>query len=69
MIGENKRYVGQVAGQGITQRLTQHFQNKDNDWVEFVLFFARADGKMSKAGTDYLERRLIKDFKKKSDLS
>lgn len=47
------------------QKVTQHFQNKDNDWVEFVLFFARADGKMSKADTDYLERRLIKDFKKK----
>lgn len=67
LIGENKRYVGQVAGQGITQRLTQHFQNKANDWVESVLFFARADGKMSKADTDYLERRLIKDFKEKSD--
>ena len=47
-------------------RLTQHFQNKANDWVESVLFFGRADGKMSKADTDYLERRLIKDFSEKS---
>ncbi len=66
LIGGNKRYVGQVAGQKIAQRLTQHFQNKANDWVESVLFFGRADGKMSKADTDYLERRLIKDFSEKS---
>lgn len=38
LIGENKRYVGQVAGQGITQRLTQHFQNKANDWVSQFYF-------------------------------
>ena len=67
LIGGDRRYVGQVAGQGIAQRLNQHFQKKSNDWVESVLFFARADGKMSKADTDYLERRLIRDFKEKSE--
>ena len=39
LIGGNKRYVGQVAGQKIEQRLTQHFQNKANDWVEICAVF------------------------------
>ncbi|SPS11322.1 hypothetical protein AMHIJAGA_01256 [Lactococcus lactis] len=67
LIGGNKRYVGQAAGQTISQRLSQHFLKEDKDWVESVLFFARSDGKMSKADTDYLERRLIQDFKEKSE--
>ena len=67
LIGGNKRYVGQAAGQSISLRLSQHFLKEDKAWVESVLFFARADGKMSKADTDYLERRLIQDFQEKSD--
>ncbi len=67
LIGGNKRYVGQAAGQTISQRLSQHFSKEDKGWVESVLFFARSDGKMSKADTDYLEKRLIQDFKEKSE--
>ena len=67
LIGGNKRYVGQAAGQSISLRLSQHFLKEDKAWVESVLFFARVDGKMSKADTDYLERRLIQDFQEKSD--
>ncbi|MGO2786745.1 MAG: GIY-YIG nuclease family protein, partial [Enterococcus faecalis] len=67
LIGGNKRYVGQAAGQSISLRLSQHFLKEDKAWVESVLFFTRADGKMSKAGTDYLEKRLIQDFQEKSD--
>lgn len=62
LIGGNKRYVGQAAGQSISLRLSQHFLKEDKAWVESVLFFTRADGKMSKADTDYLEKRLIQDF-------
>ena len=54
LIGGNKRYVGQAAGQSISLRLSQHFLKEDKAWVESVLFFARADGKMSKADTDSL---------------
>lgn len=67
LIGGDKRYVGQAAGQTITQRLSQHFLKDDKAWVESVIFFSRTDGKMSKADTDYLERKLIQDFKEKSD--
>nr|WP_243637940.1 GIY-YIG nuclease family protein [Vagococcus bubulae] len=67
LIGGNKRYVGQATGQSISLRLSQHFLKEDKAWVESVLFFARSDGKMSKAVTDYLERRLIQDFQEKSD--
>ncbi|MDR2832744.1 MAG: GIY-YIG nuclease family protein [Streptococcaceae bacterium] len=67
LIGGDKRYVGQAAGQSISLRLSQHFLKEDKLWVESVLFFARADGKMSRADTDYLERRLIQDFQEKSD--
>lgn len=67
LIGGNKRYVGQAAGQSISLRLSQHFLKEDKAWVESVLFFTRADGKMSKADTDYLEKRLIQDFQEKSD--
>ena len=67
LIGGNKRYVGQAAGQSISLRLSQHFLKEDKAWVESVLFFTRVDGKMSKADTDYLEKRLIQDFQEKSD--
>lgn len=67
LIGGNKRYVGQAAGQTISTRLSQHFLKEDKGWVESVLFFTRADGKMSKADTDYLERRLIQDFQEKAN--
>lgn len=67
LIGGNKRYVGQAAGQSILLRLSQHFLKEDKAWVESVLFFTRVDGKMSKADTDYLEKRLIQDFQEKSD--
>lgn len=67
LIGRNKRYVGQAAGQTIYQRLYQHFSKEDKKWVESVLFFSRTDGKLSKADTDYLEKRLIQDFTEKSD--
>ncbi|EMF0165373.1 GIY-YIG nuclease family protein [Enterococcus hirae] len=67
LIGGNKRYVGQAAGQSISLRLSQHFLKEYKAWVESVLFFTRADGKMSKADTDYLEKRLIQDFQEKSD--
>lgn len=67
LIGGNKRYVGQAAGQTIYQRLYQHFSIEDKKWVESVLFFSRTDGKLSKADTDYLEKQLIQDFTEKSD--
>ena len=67
LIGGNKRYVGQAAGQTIYQRLYQHFSKEDKNWVESVLFFSRTDGKLSKADTDYLEKRLIQDFTDKSN--
>lgn len=67
LIGGNKRYVGQAVGQSISLRLSQHFLKEYKAWVESVLFFTRADGKMSKADTDYLEKRLIQDFQEKSD--
>lgn len=67
LIGGNKRYVGQAAGQSISLRLSQHFLKEDKAWVESVLFFTRADGKLSKADTDYLEKRLIQDFTDKSN--
>ncbi|HFU6031484.1 TPA: GIY-YIG nuclease family protein [Enterococcus faecium] len=67
LIGGNKRYVGQAAGQSISLRLSQHFLKEYKAWVESVLFFTRADGKMSKADTDYLGKRLIQDFQEKSD--
>lgn len=67
LIGGNKRYVGQAAGQSISLRLSQHFLKEDKACKESVLFFTRADGKMSKADTDYLEKRLIQDFQEKSD--
>lgn len=67
LIGGNKRYIGQAGGQSIATRLSQHFQGHDKDWVKAILFFSREGGKMSKADTDYLERRLIQDFKMKSD--
>lgn len=67
LIGGNKRYVGQVAGQTIAQRLAQHFLKEDKAWVDAVLFFSRSDGKMSKSDTEYLERKLIHDFKTKSE--
>lgn len=67
LIGGEKRYIGQAAGQTIAQRLSQHFATQNKAWVESVLFFSRTDGKLSKADTDYLERRLIQDFQEKSD--
>ncbi|MDI6666657.1 GIY-YIG nuclease family protein [Leuconostoc falkenbergense] len=67
LIGGNKRYVGQAAGQTITQRLSQHFLKGDKAWVDSVIFFSRTDGKMSKADTDYLERKLIQEFREKSE--
>lgn len=48
LIGGNKRYVGQAAGQTIYQRLYQHFSKEDKKWVESVLFFSRTAGKLSK---------------------
>ena len=57
LIGGNKRYVGQAAGQTIYQRLYQHFSKEDKKWVESVLFFSRTAGKLSKADTDYLKMR------------
>lgn len=59
LIGGNRRYVGQAAGQTISTRLSQHFTNEKKDWVDSVLFFSRTDGKLSKADTDYLWKRLI----------
>lgn len=67
LIGGNKRYVGQAAGQTITQRLSQHFLKEDKSWVNSVISLSRTDGKMSKADTDYLERKLIQDFREKSE--
>lgn len=67
LIGGNKRYVGQAAGQTIYQRLSQHFLNHDKDWAKSVIFFSRYDGKMTKAETDYLEKKLIEDYKEKSE--
>lgn len=67
LMGGNKRYIGQAAGQSIALRLSQHFLKSEMDWVESVLFFTRVDGKMSKADTDYLEKRLIQEFHEKTD--
>lgn len=67
LIGANQRYVGQAAGQTIYQRLSQHFLDETKAWVQSILFFSRTDGKLSKADTDYLERKLIQDFKDKSE--
>lgn len=67
LIGGNKPYVGQAAGHSISTRLSQHFTNDKKDCVDSVLFFSRTDGKLSKADTDYLEKRLIQDFIEKSD--
>ena len=67
LIGGNKRYVGQAAGQSISTRLSQHFTNEKKYRVDSVLFFSRTDGKLSKADTDYLEKRVIQDFIEKSD--
>ena len=44
LIGGDKRYVGQAAGQTITQRLSQHFFFFFNAWVESVIFFFRIVG-------------------------
>lgn len=59
--------MGQAAGQSISTRLSQHFTNEKKDWMDSVLFFSRTDGNLSKADTDYLEKRLIQDFIEKSD--
>ena len=67
LIEQNKRYVGQTAGQTITQRLSQHLSDEAKNWAESVVFFSRKDGKMSKTETEYLEHKLIQDFKTKSD--
>jgi hypothetical protein len=67
LIGENNRYIGQAAGQTIFTRLSQHFASDDKSWVDSIIFFSRSDGKLSKADTDYLEKRLIDDFKEKSE--
>ena len=67
LIGGNKRYVGQAAGQSISTRLSQHFTNEKKYRVDSVLFFSRTDGKLSKADIDYLEKRVIQDFIEKSD--
>ena len=43
------------------------FTNEKKYRVDSVLFFSRTDGKLSKADTDYLEKRVIQDFIEKSD--
>lgn len=67
LIGGDKRYIGQAAGQTILKRLSQHFLDESKSWIDSVIFFSRTDGKLSKADTDYLEKRLIDDFKSKSE--
>ena len=67
LIGDDKRYIGQTAGQNIYTRLSQHTSDSNKDWFDSVVFFSRSDGHLSKADTDYLERRLILDFKNQSN--
>ena len=43
------------------------FLKKIRNGLSQFYFFSRTDGKLSKADTDYLEKRLIQDFIEKSD--
>lgn len=61
LLGENQRYVGQASGK-IYDRLKQH--NEQKDWWNKIIFFGREDGRLDKSQTDYLEKKLIDEFKK-----
>lgn len=65
LIGEDKRYIGQSAT-SIYSRLSLH--NKDIPWWTQVIFFGREDGHLDKSQTDYLEAKLIKEFRQTSFL-
>lgn len=59
LIGDDdRRYVGQTAGQSVMQRLLQHRE----DWFTKIMFFGRIDGQLSKTQTDYLEAKMIGYF-------
>ncbi len=62
LLGENQRYVGQASGK-IYDRLKQH--NEQKDWWNKIIFFGREDGRLDKSQTDYLEKKLIDEFKKR----
>lgn len=61
LLGENRRYVGQARGK-IYARLKQH--NNQKEWWNKIIFFGREDGRLDKSQTDYLEKKLIDEFKK-----
>lgn len=67
LIGDNKRYVGQACSCSISTRLSDHLYQGKKDWVQSILFFCRTDGKMSKSEADYLEKKLIAEFKERSE--
>lgn len=48
LIGGNKRYVGQAAGQTIYQRLYQHFSKEDKKWVSQFYFSPEQMGNYQK---------------------
>lgn len=60
LMRENLRYVGQASGK-IAGRLKNH--EREKDWWTDVVFFAREDGRFDKSQLDYLEGKLIGQFK------
>ncbi|MCL2114428.1 MAG: hypothetical protein FWH31_10875 [Streptococcaceae bacterium] len=62
LLGENKRYVGQAAGQTINQRLSQHNLDENKSWFSKIIFFGRIDGNLTRTQADILEAKLIAYF-------
>lgn len=62
LLGENKKYIGQAAGQTINQRLSQHNQNPEKAWFSKIIFFGRIDGNLTRTQADILEAKLIAYF-------
>ncbi|EQA07999.1 GIY-YIG nuclease family protein [Glaesserella parasuis] len=63
LLGENQRYVGQASNK-IYERLAAHHLDENKSWWNQIIFFGREDGHLDKSQTDYLEKRLIEEFKK-----
>ena len=59
-------YIGQAVGQSLKTRIPQHRE----DWMKSVtkvLFFGRKNDEFSKDQSDFLEAKLMKDYKENSN--
>lgn len=62
LLGENQRYIGQASNK-VYERIVVHNLDENKSWWNQILFFGRDDGHLDKSQMDYLEKKLIEEFK------